>query len=87
MTARMASAFDRYSRGRLTVNVVCGGDPVELAGDGVFLSHGQRYEQADEYIQAWTDLLQGKTVDMNGRYVRIEGGSFTTFPCRSRTLR
>ncbi len=80
MTARMASAFDRYSRGRLTVNVVCGGDPVELAGDGVFLSHGQRYEQADEYIQAWTDLLQGKTVDMNGRYVRIEGGQLHYLP-------
>ncbi|MGV7705395.1 LLM class flavin-dependent oxidoreductase, partial [Mycobacterium kansasii] len=29
---------------------------------------------------AWTDLLQGKTVDMNGRYVRIEGGQLHYLP-------
>ena len=33
--ARMASTFDRLSNGRLLVNVVTGGDPVELAGDGL----------------------------------------------------
>ena len=37
--ARMAATFDRMSAGRLIVNVVGGGDPVELAGDGVFLEH------------------------------------------------
>ena len=34
MTARMAATFDRLSGGRLLVNVVTGGDPSELAGDG-----------------------------------------------------
>ncbi len=37
LAARMCSTFDRLSHGRLLVNVVTGGDPVELAGDGVFL--------------------------------------------------
>jgi alkanesulfonate monooxygenase len=83
MTARMAAAFDRYSGGRLIVNVVCGGDPVELAGDGVFLPHAERYEQADEYIQVWTDLLQGKAVDFAGRYVRIEGGQLHYLPLQN----
>ncbi len=80
MTARMAASFDRYSGGRLIVNVVCGGDPVELAGDGVFLPHAQRYEQADEYIEAWTQLLQGKTVDMDGKHIHIEGGQLHYLP-------
>lgn len=35
--ARMASTFDRISNGRLLVNVVTGGDPVELKGDGIFI--------------------------------------------------
>src|SRR3569832_2059107 len=39
LAARMAATFDRLSNGRLLVNVVTGGDPVELAGDGVQLDH------------------------------------------------
>ena len=39
VAARMAASFDRHSKGRLLINVVAGGDPVELAGDGSWLSH------------------------------------------------
>src|ERR1700712_382038 len=35
MSARMAATLDRLSGGRLLVNVVAGGDPGELHGDGV----------------------------------------------------
>src|SRR5690242_10569875 len=38
VAARMAATFDRISGGRLLINVVTGGDPVELAGDGLHLS-------------------------------------------------
>ncbi|MFN5817983.1 MAG: LLM class flavin-dependent oxidoreductase, partial [Pseudanabaena sp.] len=37
VAARMAATFDRLSGGRLLINVVTGGDPVELAGDGLHL--------------------------------------------------
>src|SRR5438552_13972010 len=48
LSARMAATFDRLSGGRLLVNLVTGGDADELAGDGVFLDHEQRYEGAGE---------------------------------------
>jgi alkanesulfonate monooxygenase len=32
ITARMVATFDQLSNGRLLINVVAGGDPVELAG-------------------------------------------------------
>ena len=35
--ARLASTLDRVSNGRLLLNIVVGGSPAELAGDGVFL--------------------------------------------------
>src|SRR5262249_1352301 len=41
--ARMTATLDRLSGGRLLLNVVSGGDPLESEGDGVFLRHDARY--------------------------------------------
>jgi alkanesulfonate monooxygenase len=70
----MASTVDRISNGRLLINVVTGGDPVELAGDGVFLAHDERYEVTDEFLTVWRNLLEGKEVQYDGKHVKIEGG-------------
>ena len=80
MTARMAATLDRLSGGRLLVNVVAGGDPSELAGDGVFLDHAARYEAADEYLTVWRGLLSGRTVDLEGRHLRSRGGKLIYLP-------
>lgn len=72
--ARQAASLDRLSNGRLLLNVVVGGNPVELAGDGVFLPHDQRYEQASEFLTIFRGLLAGETVDFNGKHYRVEAG-------------
>lgn len=72
--ARQAAALDRLSNGRLLLNVVVGGNPVELAGDGVFLPHGERYEQAGEFLSIFRRLVAGETVDFTGKHYRVEGG-------------
>ncbi|MEG4004879.1 FMNH2-dependent alkanesulfonate monooxygenase [Microcoleus sp. Pol11C1] len=82
VAARMAATFDRLSNGRLLINVVTGGDPVELAGDGVHLSHDARYELTDEFLTVWRAMLEGsnsndvreKEVDFSGEYLQINGG-------------
>ena len=74
LAARMAATFDRLSGGRLLINVVTGGDPVELAGDGLFLEHDERYRLTDEFLRVWRRELAGETVDHEGRYLRIKGG-------------
>lgn len=71
--ARMAATLDRLSDGRLLINVVTGGDPNELAADGVFLGHDERYEAADEFLTVWRDLLAGKVVDFDGRHIQVKG--------------
>ncbi len=53
----MAATFDRLSGGRVLVNLVTGGDPAELAGDGVFLDHAARYELSAEFIRIWREVL------------------------------
>jgi len=77
LAARMCVTFDRLSGGRLLINVVTGGDPVELAGDGVFLNHDERYEVTDEFLTVWRGLLSGnpKEVNFEGRHLRVQGAS------------
>lgn len=78
--ARQTAALDRLSNGRLLLNVVVGGNPVELAGDGVFLPHDERYHQADEFLRIWRGLLSGERVDFDGKYYRVEGGRLDLLP-------
>ncbi|HEY0790577.1 MAG TPA: FMNH2-dependent alkanesulfonate monooxygenase [Chthoniobacterales bacterium] len=77
LAARMCATFDRLSRGRLLINVVTGGDPVELAGDGVFLDHDGRYEVTDEFLTVWRSILSRnpEPVDFEGRHLRVQAAS------------
>lgn len=74
LAARMAATFDRLSDGRLLVNVVTGGDPVELAGDGLHVSHDERYEITDEFLTVWRRELAGETVTLDGNYIDVRDG-------------
>lgn len=77
-SARMAATLDRLSGGRLLVNLVTGGDPDELAGDGQFLGHAERYEQSAEFIRIWRELLtrshHGEPFDFDGDHLSVKGG-------------
>lgn len=71
--ARMASTFDRLSHGRLLINVVTGGDPVELAGDGLHLTHSERYKLTDEFLTVWRRQLAGEEVNFEGEHIKVKG--------------
>jgi alkanesulfonate monooxygenase len=72
--ARMASTLDRLSGGRLLINVVTGGDPVELKGDGIFLDHATRYDVTAEFLEVWRRMMRGETVGFAGEHLRVEDG-------------
>ncbi len=77
LAARMAASFDRISGGRLLINLVTGGDRTELEGDGVFLDHAARYEQAAEFLRIWREILarshEGGTLDYEGDHLSVKG--------------
>jgi alkanesulfonate monooxygenase len=73
LAARMTATLDRLSQGRLLVNVVTGGDPVENKGDGIFLSHAERYEVTEEFLTVYRRLLKGERVDFAGKHIQVEG--------------
>jgi alkanesulfonate monooxygenase len=78
--ARQAATFDRLSDGRSLVNVVSGGNPTELAGEGTFLSHDERYLHTAEFLTVYRALLEGRKVDFDGRYVRVKGAQLGFLP-------
>ncbi len=76
-TARMAATLDRISGGRLLVNLVTGGDPEELEGDGLFLPHAERYELSREFLTIWREVLakshDGEAFDFDGKHLQVKG--------------
>ncbi|WP_292008605.1 FMNH2-dependent alkanesulfonate monooxygenase [Chryseobacterium sp.] len=72
MAARLAASLDRISNGRVLINVVAGGDPTELAADGIFLNHDERYAVVDEFLEIWRNLMSGEEFSFNGEYLQAE---------------
>ena len=82
LAARMAASFDRLSGGRLLINLVTGGDADELAGDGQFLDHAERYAQSTEFMTIWRELLArshggpaggaAQGLDFTGRHLSVQ---------------
>jgi len=81
--ARMAATLDRLSGGRLLINVVTGGDPVELKGDGVFLEHDERYSVTDEFLSIWRKLMRGEEVTETHEHLAIEKGKLLYPPLQA----
>jgi alkanesulfonate monooxygenase len=73
VAARQAATLDRLSGGRALFNLVTGGDPDELAGDGLHLSHSERYEASVEFTRIWRRVLEGETVDYDGKHIQVKG--------------
>lgn len=78
--ARQAAALDRISKGRFLANIVTGGNATELAGDGIHLPHGERYAHTAEFLEVYTQLLEGKRVDFKGKYIQVEGAELGFLP-------
>ena len=72
--AKMLSTFDQLSGGRLRVNLITGGDSAEMAADGLFYGHDERYDVLTETVEilkdAWT---REEPFDVDGRYFTARG--------------
>ena len=74
----MTATLDRISEGRLLINAVSGGELVKNKGDGIFMSHHERYEVTREFLDIYLDkykaVLRGETVDFTGKHFKIKDG-------------
>jgi alkanesulfonate monooxygenase len=82
VAARMTATLDRVSKGRLLINVVTGGDPIENKGDDLFLSHDDRYDLTREFLEIYAALLHGNSVDYSGKHLQVEAAKLLFRPFR-----
>ena len=73
LSAQMAAAFQRISGGRLLLNVVTGGEPVEQKRFGDHLDHAERYARTDEFLSVVRGTWTQAPFDFEGQHYRIEG--------------
>lgn len=75
LAAKMSNTFDQLTKGRVLINVVTGGYPAELAADGDFMDHDERYARTQEFMQvvrkAWTEPRRW---NHEGKYYKVERG-------------
>jgi alkanesulfonate monooxygenase len=80
LSAQMAATFQRYSKGRLLLNVVTGGEALEQRSFGDFLDKAARYERCGEFLDIVTRLWHGETVTAEGAHLRVEGAKLSRLP-------
>lgn len=78
--ARLASTLDRVSNGRLLLNIVVGGSEQELAGDGIFLPHDERYDHADEFFNVFNSLIETGHANFDGRHIKAHDATLVLPP-------
>jgi len=84
LAARQLASLDQFSDGRLAVHIISGGDDTEQQRDGDFLTHDERYERSDEYLdvlrKTWT---ASAPFDHSGKHYQIKGQNARVRPVQS----
>ncbi|MFJ5032261.1 LLM class flavin-dependent oxidoreductase [Streptomyces sp. NPDC088560] len=80
LAAQMASTFQRQSGGRLLLNVVTGGESHEQRAYGDFLDKDARYRRTGEFLHIVRQLWDGKSVDLDGEFLRVEDAKLSRLP-------
>ena len=81
--ARLAATLDRVSHGRLLLNIVVGGSQQELAGDGIFLPHDERYDHAEEFFKVFNELIETGHSHLDGKYIQAHNASLVLPPVQT----
>ena len=68
LAAQQAATFQRFSDGRLLLNVVSGGDDSEQRRFGDWLDHDERYSRTGEFLKIVKSIWGSDSFDYDGEY-------------------
>jgi alkanesulfonate monooxygenase len=71
LAAQQTATLQRFSEGRVLLNVVSGGDDAEQRRFGDWLGHDERYARTREFLQIVKSIWTQESVDFTGRYYNV----------------
>jgi len=87
VAAKALATLDQLSRGRVIVHFIAGGDDVDQAREGDFLTKSQRYARLEEYIKilrrAWSST---DPFDWSGEHYQFKNFSTVVRPTNGKTI-
>ena len=83
VAAKMVATLDIISNGRVSLNIVTGGSPIELAMDGDFVEHDKRYERTDEFIEVMKRVWLDDSFSFEGNYFHTENTKIPVKPIQN----
>lgn len=83
LAARSLATLDQFTRGRIAVHTITGGNDTEQRRDGDYLDKDERYDRTDEYLgilrRAWAS---SEPFSHEGRHYRFEDYGSEVLPFR-----
>ena len=71
LAAQQTATLQRFSEGRVLLNVVSGGDDVEQRRFGDWLGHDERYARTSEFLHLINRIWREESVDFEGTYYKV----------------
>ncbi len=68
LAAQQAATFQRFSDGRLLLNVVSGGGDSGQRRFGDWLNHDERYSRTGEFLKIVNSIWGSESLDFDGEY-------------------
>lgn len=80
LAAQQAATLQRFSEGRVLLNIVSGGDDVEQRRFGDWLGHDERYARTGEFLHVVKAIWGQGGVDFEGRYYTVKDARVSSPP-------
>ena len=71
LAAQQAATLQRFSEGRVLLNIVTGGDDAEQRRFGDWLDHDERYARTGEFLSIVNAVWDQESVDFDGTYYKV----------------
>ena len=80
LAAHQAATLQRFSEGRVLLNIVTGGENAEQQRFGDWLEHDERYARTGEFMHIIKSIWEQDSVDFDGEYYKIRDGRVSAPP-------
>lgn len=71
LAAQQTATLQRFSQGRVLLNIVSGGDDLEQRRFGDWVGHDERYDRTSEFLHIVTSIWTRDAVDFKGQFYDV----------------